>query len=66
MRCLSCDRRLTPFEATRKSKTTGDYIDLCNNCFPSIAGDIKVSIRRDLMDHRDEDDEDDGWEDYGR
>ena len=33
MRCLACDCSLTDFEATRKSLTTEEYVDLCDRCF---------------------------------
>jgi len=49
MRCLSCNCVLTDFEATRKGANTGNYIDLCNRCFKSIAEDIHVIERSDLQ-----------------
>ena len=33
MRCIACDDLLNAFEATRKSETTKQYLDLCNRCF---------------------------------
>lgn len=33
MRCAACDCKLSDFESTRKSNTTGEYFDLCNKCF---------------------------------
>ena len=42
MRCYSCDCLLSDFEATRKSKTTGEYLDLCNSCFSEVA-DVFIS-----------------------
>lgn len=48
MRCLSCNRALTDFEATRKSATSGEFIDLCNNCYADIQYDIDVIEREDL------------------
>ena len=33
MRCVACDVELTDFESTRKSVTTGEYVDLCNACY---------------------------------
>lgn len=48
MRCVSCNCVLTDFEATRKSTITGDYIDMCNRCFSTIAEDVNVIERDDL------------------
>lgn len=33
MRCLSCDTVLTSSESTKKYDETGEYIDLCTDCF---------------------------------
>lgn len=40
MRCLACNVNLSDAESTRKSATTGEYIDLCNRCYGSIADDV--------------------------
>jgi len=40
MRCLACNKRLNERESTRKSATTGSYLDLCNHCFSTVAEDI--------------------------
>lgn len=40
MRCRSCDVNLNDFESTRKSAITGDYYDLCSNCFDSIKDQV--------------------------
>lgn len=48
MRCLSCNAALTDFEATRKSVTTAEYIDLCDHCFNTISDDILTEDRGDL------------------
>lgn len=32
MRCKACDKQLNDYEATRKDKYTGDYLDLCSVC----------------------------------
>ena len=57
MKCISCDVILTPFEATRKYKSTLEPIDLCNSCFKAISDDIPVIIRPDLADLPDDEDE---------
>ena len=46
MRCYSCDRALNDFESTRKSVTTGEYMDLCNKCFKDV--DVATFDREDL------------------
>tara|TARA_X000001036_G_C20439890_1_gene708851 strand:+ start:339 stop:530 length:192 start_codon:yes stop_codon:yes gene_type:complete len=46
MKCRACDKRLGDFEATRKDLTTGEYLDLCNNCY-SVSQN-EVSEREDL------------------
>lgn len=37
MRCKACDARLGSRESTRKAQGTGEYIDLCDPCYKSIA-----------------------------
>lgn len=39
-RCVACNKNLSDVEATRKSATTGEYIDMCNHCFSTIADEI--------------------------
>ena len=48
MRCYSCDKALNDFESTRKSATTGEYMDLCNKCFKDV--DVATFDREDLDD----------------
>jgi hypothetical protein len=48
MRCLSCNARLSEFEATRRGVNTNDFIDLCDSCFRHIADDVHVLEREDL------------------
>lgn len=54
MRCKACNVSLNDFEATRKSKNTGEYLDLCNTCF-SLArpDDSPVYERFDLISEAD-------------
>ena len=54
MHCCACDALLSDFESTRKSETTGDYLDLCNRCYETIADVIDVDERMDLLDYEDE------------
>ena len=57
MRCLACNKILNDFEATRKSATTGEYVDLCNHCFSTISDQVYVTERWDLKHNQDDDDE---------
>jgi len=57
MRCLACNKILNDFEATRKSATTGEYVDLCNHCFHNVEQDIESVVREDLRDEDSFDDE---------
>ena len=50
MRCLACNKNLNDFESTRKSATTGEYVDLCNHCFHNVEQDIESIVREDLRD----------------
>ena len=50
MRCVSCDRELTDYEATMKSATTGEYFDLCVYCLDETGiPDEDVVDRPDLI-----------------
>jgi len=59
MRCLSCNKALSDFEATRKSANTGEYLDLCNTCFSDIQYDVDAIVREDLREDEAVDEEDD-------
>ena len=54
MRCYCCNKALSDYEATRKSVQTGQFLDMCNKCYGSIASDVLAIERTDL---RHEDDE---------
>lgn len=40
MRCRACNVNLTDFESTRKSASSGDYLDMCNRCLGYIVADM--------------------------
>lgn len=42
MRCFCCDHILTPQEATRKFKLSGEYTDMCNGCLKTIDDEIET------------------------
>ena len=48
MRCLACNKELTEFEATRKSVQTGEFIDLCNDCYRPIKEELRSIENDDL------------------
>lgn len=58
MRCLACNKALNDFEATRKSSTTREYVDLCNHCFHNVEQDIESIVREDLRDEESYEDDD--------
>ena len=47
MRCKSCDNPLTDREATRKSRVTNEYLDMCNGCLGEILPDIPNTFQKD-------------------
>ena len=46
-RCYACDKELNDYEATRKSRTTGEYLDLCDYCFSEVS-DIFIDVEERL------------------
>jgi hypothetical protein len=64
MRCLSCNKNLSDYEATRKSANTGEFIDLCNGCFNSVSEDLQTIERSDLAHEEDYSDENDSYLDF--
>lgn len=39
MRCIACNNPLGSRESTRKGLFSGEYIDLCDNCYGTIEDD---------------------------
>lgn len=37
MRCVACNKLLNNREATRKGVNTGEYLDLCDDCFSTVS-----------------------------
>ena len=50
MRCYCCDKALSDFESTRKSVTSGEYLDMCNKCYSTVRDDLVSEERYDLYD----------------
>lgn len=48
MRCLSCNKNLSDYEATRRYAHSGDFVDLCNKCFHPISKEVNTIERADL------------------
>ena len=42
MKCLSCDSILTDEEATRRVKSSGEFLDLCNLCYFPIHNEVEL------------------------
>ena len=40
MRCVCCNKNLSDKESTRKGVTTGDYLDMCDGCFVTVADEF--------------------------
>jgi hypothetical protein len=53
MRCLACNKNLSDFESTRKSAETGEFLDICNDCFFYTKDDITTIDRDDLRSESD-------------
>lgn len=49
-RCVACNKNLSDYETTRKHAVTGEYLDMCNECYNEVAKDIMVIERADLAD----------------
>lgn len=64
MKCSCCDRILNSFESTRKSKSTGEYLDICNKCYSTIADDMDSVGRSDCDPNDTIDDDDDDFEPF--
>ena len=65
MHCVSCNKLLTDFEATRRNAITKDFVDLCKVCFEDVKGLFPVLERKDLLTQSDLDldgDDDDSVE----
>lgn len=65
MRCYCCNRLLSDYESTRKSKATGDYLDMCNKCFNTVSDDIESDeISLDELEEEELRADDNQWEDF--
>lgn len=53
MRCKACNKALNEFECTRKSKETGEFVDLCNDCYTYVKDDLQVVENYDFLNLQD-------------
>jgi len=49
MRCKACNKLLSEFESVRKSKDTGEFVDLCNTCYTHVRDDVQVIENYSLL-----------------
>lgn len=57
MRCYCCDKNLNDFESTRKSVSSGEYLDMCNKCYSTVSDDLLSEVRYDLYDGNEDENE---------
>jgi hypothetical protein len=60
MRCHCCDKNLNDYESTRKSVSTGEYLDMCNKCYSTVSDDLLSEVRYDLYDGNEDDEYEEG------
>ena len=63
MKCHSCDIILSDFEATRRGKLSGQFLDLCNKCIKDL--NIETIDRNDLYGKHQPTFEDPEYDAYG-
>jgi hypothetical protein len=52
MHCVACDCELKDSETRRKTLFTKEYVDMCDNCFETIADDVPLSSGNDELDEQ--------------
>jgi len=53
MRCKACNSLLNEFEATRKGKESGEFVDLCNTCYTHVMDDVQAVENYDFLNYQD-------------
>lgn len=56
MRCICCDKMLSPYESTKRHALTNEFMDMCNRCMKDMPN-VPVKDRRDLINSDDLDNE---------
>jgi hypothetical protein len=54
MRCYCCNRILTPAEATRKFKLSGEFTDTCSTCLTTMDVDVVDGYVEEGDDHEED------------
>lgn len=49
MRCVICNKALSDYESTRKVANTGEYLDMCQDCYGVLDIPPAVIDRKDLL-----------------
>ena len=52
MHCRACDCFLTDKEASKRSATTGEYLDLCDDCLSECVSDELVIENPNASEHK--------------
>jgi len=47
MRCMSCNELMNDYEATRRYRSTNEYLDLCRYCSSHVS-EIEIDDRAEL------------------
>jgi len=58
MRCTCCNKNLSDRESTRKGVNTGEYLDMCDNCFSTVAEEFPYTEGHGFSSDPDMDDDD--------
>ena len=58
MHCKACDCLLTDKESSRRSITTGEYLDLCDKDYKSIADQVPTIVNHNLANEIEENEDD--------
>lgn len=56
MRCVTCNKLLNDYESTRKVANTGEYLDMCQDCYNSMEIPPATIDRKDLLHEADAND----------
>lgn len=49
MRCVTCNKLLNDYESTRKVANTGQYLDMCQDCYLQLDIPPATIDRKDLL-----------------
>lgn len=65
MRCYCCDKNLSDYESTLRSKSTGEYLDTCLKCLQGLQIEFlgNQALKRKFEEEPDEEDFDEDYRD---